>query len=128
MQEDFPHPILYWQEARPVELYEQILSDFGIRTVFDLSPGSGALAEACLRMGLTYAGVTCKQTHCRWLGNVLDRFCLAHMTTPGRPCHSKEYAPVIQSYCADILLSISEAAEAEDIDWDTVLDNVAPPE
>ena len=42
----------------------------------DLTPGSGALAEACLLDDVPYAGVVRDQVHYSWLVNVLDRQCL----------------------------------------------------
>ena len=47
---------------------EQLLTDVGVRGVFDISPGSAALAEAALRLGISYVGVAAKSTHAKWLG------------------------------------------------------------
>lgn len=41
------HP-LFWQELKSVDFLVSVLNDFGIGYVFDLSPGSGAMAIACV--------------------------------------------------------------------------------
>ena len=119
--QSFPNPVLFWQEAKPIEIYEQILTDFDIRCVFDVSPASGALAEAALRLGICYVGVTTKATHAKWLNNVLDNVALAHMATPGRPCYAKDSADEIQTHFADILVGLEEAAAAEDLDMEQIM-------
>ena len=48
----FPKPVLYWQERTPVELMEQLLTGFDVRGVFVISPGSAALVEVALRLGI----------------------------------------------------------------------------
>ena len=47
---------LFWSEAKAVGLLSQLLSDFGVAHVVDLSPGSGALAAAAAMNNLTYDG------------------------------------------------------------------------
>ena len=49
-----------------MELVEQLLTDVDVRGVFDISPGSSALAEAALRLGISYVSVTTKSTHAKW--------------------------------------------------------------
>ena len=111
-----PAPVLFWQESKPVELLEQILVDFDIRAVFDVSPGSGALAEAALRLGICYVGVTTDTSHARWLGNVLDRVAMTHVATVGRPLYNKEMAVDVNSHFGDVLAGMQESADMEDVD------------
>jgi len=125
MLQAFPNPVLYWQESKPVELFEQILTDFEIRAIFDVSPGSGALAEAALRLGICYVGVTTNSTHTRWLGNVLDRVAMSHLGTPGRPIYSKELASDVNSYFGDMLAGLKESADMEDVDVGELLPDSA---
>ena len=99
-----------------MELFEQILQDFDIRCVFDVSPGSGALAEAALRQGICYVGVTTDTTHTRWLGNVLDRVAMTHVATPGRPIYNKEMAVDVNSHFGDVMAAFQENAEMDDVD------------
>ena len=122
LTQEFSNPILFWQEAKPVELYEQLLADFDARSVFDVSPGSGALAEACLRLGISYVGVTTRMTHATWLSNVLDRMVLGHIVTPGRPCYQKDFAAEVRTHVSDILRALEEAESADDIDMDPFAD------
>ena len=114
----FPHPPLFWQEAKPIQLYEQMLADYDVRSIFDVSPGSGALAEAAMALGITYVGVTTRPTHAKWLNNVLDRAVLSHITMPGRPCHQTELAGDVQKYFSDILLAAADIAAGDDVDVD----------
>ena len=122
LMQEFSNPILFWQEGKPVEIYEQMLADFDVRSVFDVSPGSGALAEACLRLGITYVGVTTRPTHATWLSNVLDRVVLGHIVTPGRPCYQKDFAVEVQTHVSDILLVLQESESADDFDMDPFAD------
>ena len=112
----FPNPVLFWQESKPVELFEQLLLDFDIRGVFDVSPGSGCLAEAALRLGICYVGVTTKATHAKWLGNVMDRVAMSHVVTPGRPCYSKDLAADVQTHFGAMLAGLKESEDMEDVD------------
>ena len=112
----FPNPVLFWQERKPVDLFEQLLIDFDIRACFDVSPGSGALAEAALRLGICYVGVTTKAMHAKWLGNVVDRVAMSHMATPGRPCYQKDLAFDVQNYFSDMLAGLEESNDGEDVD------------
>ena len=113
--------MLLWQEAKPVEFYEQLLTDFDIHGVFDVSPGSGACAEAAMRLGICYVGVTTKAAHAKWLGNVLDRVAMSHAATPGRPCYLKELAGDVQTYFGDMLAGLQESEEMEDVDLEELL-------
>ena len=117
-----PNPPLFWQECKPTELYEQLLSDLDVTSVFDLSPGSGALAEACLRLGATYAGVTAKAEHARWLQNVLDRITVKHVITPGRSLFNKESVDTMRLHFGDILQAVDTEADGEDINVATLLE------
>ena len=53
---------LFWQECKPIQFWLTLLKDLNIKAVFDLSPGSGALAEAVMSIGALCHGV------CRYLG------------------------------------------------------------
>jgi hypothetical protein len=48
---------LFWQEAKPIEVWQSIIQDYQIKAIFDLSPGSGALAEAALNECIVYHGI-----------------------------------------------------------------------
>ena len=48
---------LFWQECKPPSFWRALLNDYNIKAVFDVTPGSGALAEACMLEGILYHGV-----------------------------------------------------------------------
>jgi len=119
----FPNPVLFWQESKPVDLLEELLLNFDIRGVFDLSPGSGALAEAALRLGICYVGVTTKAAHAKWLGNVADRVTMSHIATLGRPCYQKDLESEVQLHFGDMLAGMRESADMEDLDVTELMPN-----
>ena len=43
---------LLWKESKSVEFWTDLLSDFDIAAVCDLTPGAGALATVCLSIGV----------------------------------------------------------------------------
>ncbi|CAE7754589.1 CRK3 [Symbiodinium sp. CCMP2592] len=67
---------IFWAETKPVSYWQTLLSSLQVGQVIDLTPGSGALAEACLLDDVPYAGILRDQIHYSWLVNVLDRQCL----------------------------------------------------
>ena len=67
---------LFWNERKTVQLWAQILEDLDAKAVYDLTPGTGTLARACLDAGLTYTGVALNGEHRQWLDTLLDRLAL----------------------------------------------------
>ena len=67
-------------------------------------------------MGICYVGVTTNTAHTKWLGNVLDRVAMSHVTTPGRPIYNKELANSVMTYFGDMLAGLQESADMEDVD------------
>ena len=62
-----------WHEKKPIEWYKTFLAEIKATLVIDVTPGSGALARACLDEGIQYIGVRRSNQHMSWLVNVLDR-------------------------------------------------------
>ena len=56
------HPFA-WHEKKPIDWYKTFLKEIAAGLVADLTPGSGALARACLDEGIQYIGVCCSQQH-----------------------------------------------------------------
>lgn len=54
---------LFWQECKPISFWMALLNDLNAKAVFDLTPGSGALAEAAMAAGIQYHG-TCRTPRC----------------------------------------------------------------
>ena len=48
---------LFWQEVKSISFWLSILADLRIKAVFDLTAGSGALAEASMAEGILYHGL-----------------------------------------------------------------------
>ena len=69
--------------------------------VVDLSPGSGALAEACMKMGAQYFGVVFDRTHFQWLSNVVDRASLKHICAQGGVLYHADLATHLKELFSD---------------------------
>ena len=61
---------LFWSEVKPVGLISQLLSDFGVSHVVDLSPASGAVAAAAATNGITCDAFCFNDMHKKWLEGV----------------------------------------------------------
>ena len=48
---------LFWNESKPIALWCALIDDWKVQAVFDITPGSGALMEACLTRGVLYYGI-----------------------------------------------------------------------
>ena len=64
---------LYWQEKKPVDWWEDLLVSLDAKMVVDMSPGSGSVGRACLRLNIQYVAACKTEIHRSWLSNVLDR-------------------------------------------------------
>ena len=73
----------FWCETKGVTAWVQVLEDTMSQAVVDLSPGSGALAEACMKKGAHYFGVVFDKTLYQWLSKVVDRASLQYICAPG---------------------------------------------
>ncbi len=112
---------LFWQEAKSADFFLQLIQDFDLKCVVDISPGSGALAEACLTGHVGYVGLCKTEAHSQWLQNVMDRGVLPHIVRSGGPLYQADLGGLIQLHYRDVLEAIEaadEAAEPEDDDDD----------
>jgi len=100
---------LYWQEYKPAEFFRQLFDDFDIGAVFDLTPGSGACAEAAMSSGVKYACTAMHKLHTAWLGNVMDQAVLTQIVKQGAPLYQADLARHIMEHFQDVV----EAAQAE---------------
>ena len=48
---------LFWSEPKPIALWAAVIDDWKVATIFDCSPGSGALMEAAMTRGVFYHGL-----------------------------------------------------------------------
>ena len=92
---------LFWCESKSVTAWEQILQDTMTQAVVDLSPGSGALAEACMKMGAQYFGIVFDKTHHQWLSNVVDRASLQYICEQGGVLYHSDLATTLKELFSD---------------------------
>ena len=102
---------LFWGETKSSKFFVQVLSDTTAKAVVDVSPGSGALAQACMELGIPYFGMCANQQHLTWLTNVLDRAALRWICQTGTFLYQEDLATHIQELFADSL-----KANDEDVD------------
>ena len=69
--------------------------------VVGLSPGSGALAEACMKKGVHYFGVVFDKIHFQWLSNVVDRASLKYMCANCAVLYQSDLATHVKGLFAD---------------------------
>jgi len=110
---------LFWHESKPVVFWTALLHDFDIQAVFDLTPGSGALASACLSAGCLYFGIIGNEYHLSWLQNVLDRTALCELVKAGTPLYQEDMASSIKEHFADLLDELNRENAADDSDEDS---------
>ena len=52
-----PDQPLFWQESKPIAFFAEVLKEYRIKAVYDMTAGTGALMEACLGAGVLYHGL-----------------------------------------------------------------------
>ena len=92
---------LFWCETKSVTAWSRVLEETMTQAVVDLSPGSGALAEACMKMGAQYFGVVFDRTHFQWLSNVVDRASLKHICAQGGVLYHADLATHLKELFSD---------------------------
>ncbi len=109
---------VFWQESKDVAFFAQILEDFDVKACVDLSPGTGALAQAAMMFeDSLYLGVCANESHCSWLQNVLDRAVLPHVIRTAGPLYRETLAAQIQEHYRDVLDSFNKPdIEEEEVD------------
>ena len=115
---------MFWQEKKPPELWEDIVSMLDAKVVIDLSPGSGALGRACLRHSITYVAACGSENHRTWLGNALDREACELITKEKSPLFETDLAELIKTHFQDVLDQMEEMRrddESDDDDDDNVV-------
>jgi hypothetical protein len=111
------HPFS-WKEKKPIAWYVRFLSDISAGLVIDLTPGSGALARACLQSGIQYIGVCRKVEHASWLINVLNRAAVELITRNGTTLYESDLASVLKDHFKELIeeLNAQDAAVSEEED------------
>ena len=96
------HPFS-WQEKKPIAWFERFMVDISAGLVIDLTPGSGALARACLEKGIQYIGITRDTAHCSWLINVLNRAAVECTTRNGSTLYEQDLATCLQDHFKEVV-------------------------
>ena len=110
---------LFWQERKSVSCLKALLADVQAKTVFDLTPGSGACGRAAMEMGLVYACVTRNAEHSSWLQNIFDRQALRGICESNGPLHEQDLSQCIQEHFSEVLDQLNDM----DAVADTVLED-----
>ena len=111
------HPFS-WKEQKPINWYGRLLSDISAGYVIDFTPGSGALARACLETGIQYVGICRKTEHASWLVNVLNRAAVELITRNGTALYEQDLASCLTDHFKELIeeLHAQDAAMSEDED------------
>ena len=91
------------------------MEDTMSRAVVDLSLGSGALAEACMKMGVHYLGVVFDRTHFQWLSNVVDRASLQYICAQGGVLYQADLATHVKELFSDHIAGGDDDEDASDL-------------
>ena len=105
---------LFWGETKSVAYWVQTLTELNAKCVVDVTPGSGALAEAAVSMGIQYCGFVANLTHMGWLSNVVDRAAVRHMVKSGTFLYQQELAESLMDMYADVVAKEEDGAEGDD--------------
>ena len=111
------HPFS-WTERKPLSWYEIFLSEVCAALVVDYSPGSGALARACLNQGIQYVGICRTDRHCSWLTNILNKAAVKCISRNESPLYQQDLAICISTHFAELIdeLHQQDAAVADSSD------------
>ena len=93
----------FWGETKTVVTWERLLDEVDANACIDLSPGSGALASACMSRGIQYLGLVTDPSHLTWLTNVVDRASLKYICASGNLIYQVDLASHLTELFADVL-------------------------
>ena len=94
---------LFWAERKTKEFWLQLLQDLDVAAVFDLTPGTGTLAKACLDASILYSGMPRNADHRILLDHWLDRYALSCACTPQTSIFTDDLAAQIREHFGDIV-------------------------
>ena len=80
-------PVFYHSMSQ--HLWAELLYDFGVGAVIDLTAGDGAVAMAALRAGCPYTGVTLTDPHTTELRKYLHKTAFQVAVTEGDECTTR---------------------------------------
>jgi len=82
--------------------------------VVDISPGSGSVGRAALRLGIQYVAACRTDAHASWLGNVLDREACELIVKDKSPLFEQNLSTLIKKHLAEIWNVFEEQQKADD--------------
>ena len=109
---------LFWNETKSADLWARVLQDCCVKCAVDLSPGSGQLAESCLRLGIQYVGIVFEKTHFTWLSNVIDRASVRCLTQAGSVLYEEDLATHLKALFADVVETDNAVDDLSDAEFD----------
>ena len=111
------HP-LSWTEKKTISWYDVFLDEISAGLVIDLSPGSGAMARACLNQGIQYVGICRNDRHCSWLMNILNKAAVECIARKDSPLYQQDLASCISAHVMELIddLHKQEAIVVEETD------------
>ena len=113
------HPFS-WTERKPLAWYQVFLAELCAALVVDYSPGSGAMARACLNAGIQYVGICRTEEHCSWLTNILNKAAVECISRTGSPLYQQDLASCIDAHFKEVIQELhqQDAAVADEADDD----------
>ena len=109
------HPFS-WTERKPLSWYEVFLPEVRAALVVDYSPGSGAMARACLNLGIQYVGICRTEQHSTWLNNILNKAAVECTSRNGSPLYEADLASAIQVHFTEMIEEQRQQDAAEDVE------------
>ena len=103
---------LFWTERKGPQVWKQLLLHLNAGSVFDLTPGSGQCARACMEMGIPYACTAKNAAHGSWLINVLDRMALAQICKHGSALFQQDLSECLREHFGETLDQLNEQDQA----------------
>ena len=94
---------MFWGETKSVSTWWLLLEEVQAGCVVDLSPGSGALASACMQRGNQYLGLIGNSLHMTWLTTVVDRASLKFICESGSYLYQEDLATHLQELFAELV-------------------------
>ena len=101
------HPFS-WTERKPLAWYQVFLAELCAALVVDYSPGSGAMARACLNAGIPYVGICRTEEHCSWLTNILNKAAVECISRTGSPLYQQDLASCIDAHFKEVIQELHQ--------------------
>ena len=105
---------LFWNERKTPAIWKQLLKHLNATSVFDITPGSGQCARACMEAGIQYSCVAKNAEHGSWLMNVLDRVALGQICQEGSPLYQQDLSVCLKEHFSEALDQLNEQDGAEE--------------